>query len=427
MQRLRWSGWRRGLLLAALPAAAFVGQLGFRVVYYDAWIPNTALVKVAFTIDRLRGGGAYVLAAALSTILIVVVALVPVIVGARRRGPRWRLAVLAWIVGIGWAAYVVFIGGDIFPAHRHWLPTLVALCMAAGLGGCLLSSARWPRAEWIALGVGVVAVVLFGLRQPRDRENRRAVTERWEYNGEAVGRLLHDAFGDRQPLLAAATVGSLCYHAKLPGLDMLGLNDRTIASRRPDDFGTGMIGHELGDGVYAMSRRPDLVVFCGPTGRQKPCSRGEKEMVELPEFRREYQLVQFRATDPVEVTARVWVRRMGTVGIEIESGGNGVVVPGFLFRGYRAERAEQDRDGRMGLRVPAGVEASTGVEVGKGQWRMKVESDVVPGRAWVRVAGKRISGEGGEVAFESAGDEVRIGVRAGEKMHLRRVVLVRDR
>lgn len=425
MHQLRLSGWWRGSLLAALPAAAFLGQLAFRVLYYDAWIPNTALVKVAFTVERLRGGGGYVLAAAWGAALIIVVAAVPLVAGAGRRGPRWRHAALAWIVAVGWAAYVVFIGGDIFPAHRHWLPSLVALCMAAGLGLCVFLE-RWPRLEWIAVGVGLAAVALFALRQPADRENRRAVTERWEYNGEAVGRLLHRAFGDREPLLAAATVGSLCYYAKLPSLDMLGLNDRTIASRRPEDFGTGLIGHELGDGVYAMSRRPDLVVFCGPTGRQKPCSRGEKEMVAQPEFRREYQLVHFRATDPVDVTARVWVRRFGKIGVE--AGDDRIVVPGFLLSGYRANRADVDRAGRMGLRVPEGVEASSAVGVGGGRWRVVVDADVVPVKTWVRVGGERVEGAGGEVGFEAGGEEeVRVGVKAGGKMHLRGVSIVRDR
>ncbi|HKE14258.1 MAG TPA: hypothetical protein VKB80_05325 [Kofleriaceae bacterium] len=429
MHRLRWPGWRRGLLLAALPAAAFLGQLAFRVIYYDAWIPNTALVKVAFTLDRLRGGGAYVLAAARSSALVLLVAALPLVAGAHRRGPRWRHACLAWIVAAIWAAYVVFIGGDIFPAHRHFVPVLVALCMAAALGLCALAE-RWPRARWIAVGAGLAAVAVFAALQPADKENRRAVSERWEGNGEVVGRLLDSAFRDREPLMAAAAVGSLCYWAKLPALDMLGLNDRHIASHRPGDFGTGLIGHELGDGAYAMSRRPDLLVFCGPTGRSRPCSRGEKEMVADPQFGRAYQLVRFRGTVPRAVDAQIWVRRSGRIGIEASP--DLVRVPGYLLTG-RDVRAELDEEHRIGLRLPPRGSAQVTLPLPAGHWRARLESAAASGLAISVTSSsdhREISrAETGEVVFEvddvSAQVSVRVESRSSGRPHMRAVVIER--
>ncbi len=58
--------------------------------------------------------------------------------------------------------------------------------------------------------------------------NRVARLQRWELNGEVVGKLLHAAFAPKQPLMAVTAAGALPYYADLPALDMLGLNDRYL-------------------------------------------------------------------------------------------------------------------------------------------------------------------------------------------------------
>ena len=423
VHRFRWPGWGRAVLLAALPLAAFGAQLVTRLAYYDAWVPNSALVKVAFTSERLASGAAYVGAAALSAAPLLLVGAAPLALTARARGPRWRHGAFAWIVGLLWAGYVAFVGGDIFPAHRHFVPTLVAVALAAALGLCELVG-RWPRARWVTLAAALIAVAVFAWRQPGNPENHRAVTERWERNGEVIGRLLQRAFADRRPLLAAGAVGALCYHARLPSLDMLGLNNRHIARHRPPGFGTGFIGHELGDGVYAMGREPDLVVFCGPTGRAKPCSRGEVEMAALPGFRELYQLVTFRGTEPVAVTGKIRVRRDGPIGIE--RAGASVVVPGYFLAG-RDARAELDPDGRIALRVPAGQEARAEIALPPGRYRARAETArAAPLALTVGGAGRAGQGGRGELTFDvDDGDDrpVRIGVRAERAVHVRRIAI----
>ncbi|MCU0687167.1 MAG: hypothetical protein MUF34_33800 [Polyangiaceae bacterium] len=435
-QQLTWSGLRRALWLALWPTVAVLGQLAFRVLYYDALVPNTALVKVAFTLERLRGGGHYVWVAALASAPLLALSLLPLSASAGQRGPRLRLARLAWLVTLGWTTYVALIGGDIFPAHRHWLAALVPTSLATALGLCLLAE-RSPRAGWVGVALAGLALAGFGTLQYGDRQNRRALSERWEYNGEVVGRLLRRAFGAEQPLLAAAAVGSLCYHAELPCLDMLGLNDRHIARHRPPGFGTGFIGHELGDGAYALSRQPDLLIFCGPTGRASPCSRGEKEMVESPDFAHLYQLVNFRGTEPFETTAQVWVRRSGRVGIRPEA--KGVGVPGHLLAGGRNALADLDAKGQMGLRLPVGTWGQIDLSLPPGRWQLRAEADDVaaleaaittpdapvaaddagPHLARGDADGLSFSLEG---ATEAAGEaSMRLRVRASRPVHVRRL------
>lgn len=425
-------GWRRALMLAALPLAAFLGQLWFRLSYYDAWVPNTALVKVAFTLERLGTGWEYTYTAALACAPLLVLGASSLAAGVWQRGPGWRQAGFLWIVALVWAAYVLFIGGDIFPAYRHWIPVLVPVCMSAALG--IRALARlWPRLQWPGVLVAVITVALFAVSQVRNPENHRAVTERWEYNGEVIGRLLHRAFGspehpEKEPLLAAQAVGAICYYAKLPSLDMLGLNDRHIAEQRPEDFGTGLIGHELGDGAYILGRAPDLIVFCGPTGRKEPCSRGGKEMVKDPAFHRDYQLVYFRGTQPFEVVGRIWVRRAGKAGIHTRD--RTITIPGYLLHAGQDARAELDDQGRMGLRMPPGKTGHVDVSLPPGSWRLRVETDAPALTTTVTPrSGSRATHRGDtEVSFsldsaDSGEVPVRVKVRASEDAHVRALVL----
>lgn len=426
--------WRLGLMLGALPLAAFLGQLWFRLAYYDAWVPNTALVKVAFTLERLGTGWEYTYTAALACAPLLALGATSVAASAWQRGPGWRQAGFLWTAALVWAGYVLFIGGDIFPAYRHWIPVLVPVCLSAALGVRTLAG-LWPRLRWVGVLVAMLAVVLFAVRQPRDPENHRAVTERWEYNGEVIGRLLHRAFGDpaqpeREPLLAAMAVGAICYHAKLPSLDMLGLNDRYIAEHRPEDFGTGLIGHELGDGAYILSRAPDLIVFCGPTGREKPCSRGGQEMVKDPSFHRDHQLVYFRGTEPFEVVGRIWVRRAGKAGIEARD--DGLTVPGYLLHAGQDARAELDEHGRIGLRIPPGKTGHVDLELATGDWRLRVDTDATTISTTVTTRGNTRATHRGdaEASFSLADADsgevpVRIQVRSSEPVHVRSLVLER--
>ena len=42
---------------------------------------------------------------------------------------------------------------------------------------------------------------------------------------------------------------------------MLGLTDAHLAREKDETYGSGFIGHELGDGRYVLGREPDLVIF----------------------------------------------------------------------------------------------------------------------------------------------------------------------
>jgi hypothetical protein len=109
---------------------------------------------------------------------------------------------------------------------------------------------------------------------------------------------------------------------------MLGLNDRYLALHPPAGIGKGYTGHELGDGKYVLSRKPDLIAFWTPVGGEQPQWRSGREMVKDPSFRTHYQAVTFQAD--AHTRARLWVRRIdGRIGMQVTP--QSVTVPALLL------------------------------------------------------------------------------------------------
>ena len=408
-------------VVAATALAFYLAQLAFRLFYYGGWVPNAAHAKLAFTTARLASGIEYLSGGLLPLLGLVVPALLAIGLSAGHPA-AWRRVTWFWVPAAVWSVYVVAIGGDIFPGRRH----LGVVVLFLGL----LSAEFFTRLRtgWIAIASLAASLgFLLWAQWEYDPENLRARTETWEWDGEVVGTLLRHAFAEREPLVAVTAAGCIPYFSRLPSLDMLGLNDRYLATHPPKDLGEGYIGHELGDGAYVLSRAPDLVIFCSPAGSVEPCFRSGKQMAAAPEFRQQYRPVSFLGADPYPFRSLVWVRidseKIGTTHAH-----DSHVVPGYLLvpRG-RSERsvAMLDRDGRIGMRIDA-AEASlrTTLRLAPGRWKYQVEST---GDLDIRV--QRDDDElarGGIGAFKlSTASAVRVSVVIEGAGHVRRVVLER--
>jgi hypothetical protein len=312
--------------LVVLPGLAWIAQHVFRLWYYGDWLPNTAFVKLSGSLHHLLYGMGYVSDAVLHNLPVV---LLGAGVVATVRPFRQRVTLVPLGVIAAWASYVAWIGGDIFPGRRHFLPVLVCLAVGAGAAWRQSALARLPLP---LQGLVVFASVLpFAVLQARDSANTVAREEVWEWECATVARTLRAAFEPAAPLVAADPVGCMGYFSALPTLDMLGLTDRHIARTRPPDFGQGWIGHELGDGRYVLAREPDLVVLCTPRGSATGCFRSGVELVALPEFQHRYLLTTIVAPDGL-YTSRVWVRRDSpAVGLRRAAAPERLHVPGLLF------------------------------------------------------------------------------------------------
>lgn len=119
--------------LLLIPILFFLGLEIFRRAYYGAWLPNTAYGKVAFTWHRLYVGLRYDLYGFRSEFVFLALALIGC-VALWIAGKRRQVILLA-TVSIGWLIYICIVGGDIFPAYRHFVPAMALMgFLVAGCG-----------------------------------------------------------------------------------------------------------------------------------------------------------------------------------------------------------------------------------------------------------------------------------------------------
>lgn len=325
--------------LASLPVLLYGGQLAFRLAYYGEWVPNTALVKVPLGVYRLREGAEFAAEGLGSLLPFSAFAVLYLLLSLSSPQRRSRSIPLLMIVAL-WSAYVVFLGGDAFPAYRQLVPVVVCLAFAlVEMTDWALSAGRSApgrlRAIWVG-GLLILTGVPFVAHQFLHPFNRLAVEERWEWDGKVLALVLKKAFDEEQPLLAVTAAGCLPYWSELPSLDMMGLNDYYIPRHPPEDAGEGLIGHDLGDGDYVLRRRPDLIVFT--VGNIWGEFRSGRELQAKPEFFDLYAPVRIRGTEPHEHRAVVWMLRDSPkVGIVREP--DRVRVPGYLLLGRETDYA----------------------------------------------------------------------------------------
>jgi hypothetical protein len=388
------------LRISALPAAAYLAQLAFRFAYYGEWVPNVAFAKLGLTGQRASEGATYLAQAALwlGPLVLPALALAIVLLLRRETSARARFLLVPLLT---WAAYVVAIGGDIFPARRHVVPLLVPLAFLLAEGLQMLQHHYKVSLRTIWASAFLILVTL-GAAQWFDPQNLRARQERWEWDGAAIGRMLHTAFEQQQPLLATDTAGALPYFSGLPAVDMLGLNDRYLAHHRPEGFGHGWLGHELGNGGYILEREPDLIQFCGPAGGARPCFRSGKEMVQDPLFSRSYRLATFNTGPPAAFRSALWIRTEGgRLGLSREAGS--IHIPGYLFSSNRRSVITLDAQNRPGVSVSAEIPAGfSHLEVDPGRWLMDLEAGSGAVRGEVRISDTpRTIGQGeGRLEFD---------------------------
>lgn len=373
---------RIAILLALLPLFFFMGQVVFRQAYYHEWLPNSAFAKVALTGTRVWSGVKYVAGGAFLAGI-----LVPALLafrGVKGKPAPSEVRFLGVMLAV-WLAYIVVLGGDIFPARRHLVPAALIIVYLASIELARRIPQKGPLRSTVAVCGLVLLLVLLG--HVIDPMNVRAHEERWEWEGEAIGGVLATAFGAQHPLLAVDPAGCVPYFSHLPAcIDMLGINDHYLAHHRPKNFGEGDLGHELGNGRYVLSRKPDLVLFNGPAGSLRPGRPSGLEMIHdsTAHFQSIFRPVTFECDRPVHVNSIVWVRAEGgSVGIRRSS--DRIRIPGFLFSANRWSRASLDSEGRLGVEItpqtPAGY---TKLAIPPGTWAVRTEgSGGIIIRVWI--------------------------------------------
>jgi len=302
------------LLVLIAPAVAYTSQLAFRLRYYHEWLPNTAYIKVSFTLQRLVEGLRYVASGSAAEFGVLVLAVIGCIQlwrapagseaglgGGRETGHS--LATLYLVIGIGTGLYLVLIGGDIFPAVRHFLPVILVLCFAAVHSAMFAYDSRNKLRPGTAVALICLALLVVWSRH----QAVRAVYERWEWQDKELGLYIKQHFPP-SAVVASDAAGATPFYSELQAIDPLGLNDRHIAHMKFANKGHGALGHEFGDGKYVLDHKPDIILF-GASGEARPHLPSDFMIFNDPRFQQDYELQYWSFDRPAPWTSEVYVRR----------------------------------------------------------------------------------------------------------------------
>lgn len=292
--------------LAIPPLLLGAPFLLWKLAYYGELLPNTYHAKVGFTPAMFDRGVGYLAGLARGLPLVAAVPVLALLwaLVQRERDPR------PWIVlgGIAaYAAYIVGVGGDAFPAHRQGVVFLPLVCL---LLHYLVATATRSRVATAVVGALTAALVL-GCAAINGRSERvRALDKAIERDALGRYRSIGLALRERlapDSLVAYSGAGVVAYYCELPFLDMLGLTNAHIARAPVENLGAGVAGHEKTDDAYVFSRRPHVILI----GRTSDLA-----LAQLPGFGREYEIRTLRvrftprgSDEETRVPARMFVRR----------------------------------------------------------------------------------------------------------------------
>ncbi|SNS21399.1 hypothetical protein [Antarctobacter heliothermus] len=217
----------RNLILAALPFAAFVGLMAFRLHYFGDPFPNpyhakTSASSLAGLINPFGGGWRYVWAGVQDSGVLLLLPLV-LVVGAGDSLPRRWLIFAALAGHIG---FVVWAKGDWMGQYRFLMPVLPLIVLPAVMA---IDHAFSLRARaWLATiaSIALFANTLTQLdRFDADPTTPLAVVSEIGQNFAKVA----EKMTIQTPLLAHHDAGAISYERSIGLVDLGGLVDRDVA------------------------------------------------------------------------------------------------------------------------------------------------------------------------------------------------------
>ncbi len=299
-----WGFMTFGAVFALLYGAYFL----WRFNYYGYLLPNTFYAKIGGTWEQFSKGMNYAANFSGATFFILAPIVIALLMRKGAFGNRGFRHVLLALLGLH-TAYVILVGGDFMACFRFFATALPVFCLLGAMG----TMACRPKPVAAVLFALIVICHNSLMMADHKRVGRPIGNGNVARNGERVGRWLKE-HADPSALLATNTAGSVAFFSGLHTIDTLGLCDETIAHRNVP-MGMRGVGHEKGDGAYVLSRKPDYVQFGSASGSEKPVFRGDSEISNFPEFKRDYILRQYRIAGGHSL--RLYVRKR-------EAGGKGL-------------------------------------------------------------------------------------------------------
>lgn len=339
---------RKSFLLALLPALFILFQLGFRLSYYGDYLPNTARIKIHPSAHYILCGMKYILRGVFVLFPLSLFSFAAAITAIRKKHTR---TLLPAAMALLWIIYLILIGGDNFPAYRHFVPLIVLFTYIS------IEELRYMKVRRLFSTVMMMMVaatlLLFVILQFTDSRNRAAREERWEWDGQVIGLMLKEAFAEKEPLLAVTAAGTLPYWSELPSLDMLGLNDRYLAMNQGESEEEGLGGHNVCNPEYVLERKPDIISF---NAAGEPIGFALAENLSASEeFRELYRQINIRGTRPYTHRGLLWFNTESPL-IGIEKTADSIVIPAYFFNMYE-HTVMHTLNGIPGITISANMRA----------------------------------------------------------------------
>jgi arabinofuranosyltransferase len=263
----------------------------WRLAFYGYPFPNTFYTKTDTSLTLVGRGLAYCWEFVTYHPLV----LFPVVVGIPLGLLRWReqararnepggfghhangeqlsnglvgaIAGLALLV-LGYTLYIIWVGGDHFPAQRFFVPLLapiVLLSQETARTGLARLLARRPVQILVPIAVLVtltaaLAIYSLWLQKPGGPLVVRTTEQTWHVDTwGTAGLWLRDNTAP-QALTAAQGAGAIAYYSQRGVVDMFGLTDLHIGHMAVANMGALGVGHEKQDPAYVLDRKPDYVL-----------------------------------------------------------------------------------------------------------------------------------------------------------------------
>lgn len=292
--------------------ALLSGYMAWKLWYFGDILPNTFHAKAGGGLWALQTGVVYVAGflLALGPLALMLCVVPPLLRGWRRMIPGAYVACCA----TAYLAEVAVIGGDYQYFWRYAVPVLPMICGLCASGFleawdacCRLPLSRRRMAAVVTLTLAAYPWSRASLHEVRDEPARLArpwrLVDRSQIEaGDFVlmGRMLDQVVPPGRTL-AALAVGAIGYYCDRPILDLLGLNDRTIA-RLPlakPGLRKWEPGHMRGSAAELLRRKPDFVLLSlrpsdspgsGPPERILSTYPFVADLMGSEEFRRAYDM-----------------------------------------------------------------------------------------------------------------------------------------
>ena len=317
-------------------AAIYFPYYIWRFSYYGYPLPNTFYAKVGSGVHQYIRGIGYLVKYLIAYGILF--SLLPLPLLFKIKNEKW---IQLFFLQVGfYTAYIIYVGGDGLAFFRFVVPIapFIYILVQEGIRELYhwAKKSNLNRRRWTIPSVAVILVVLtltLTVRQTLSvllfPESHRWYESQSEIyfpgNGKdhsylwfdnyfvdrlAIAAKWLDKHADPNAIVATTPAGSIAYHMNLKVLDMLGLNDVTIAHTR-DTFrgaaGNWRAGHEKGNGKYILSRSPDYILLGNVAVLPRPISKTEmeKKLVDKseheiwadPDFHRRYKYVSVKLND----------------------------------------------------------------------------------------------------------------------------------